>query len=511
MGNPPWAGGIVVLQPTRTTANTTPEPHTPMEINAGNGSQRLGSTVGGAPLDAGNTANDRAPEHGGIHDRNAGETQGCDPRRKGKRKRKRLTKGRVKIGTLNMRGGGGAGQAGVAEKWLQVNQIVREGRISILALQETHIMESKLEAINDLFKATMHVVATPDPENPTAARGVAVALNKRLIQTDSIEAREIVPGRALEVRLQWTREKKLTLLAVYAPNDMAENAQFWEDLTRARDTGQMHAPDIMLGDMNVVRTPLDRLPPRPDSATAVESLMQLERQLHLVDGWRSDNPNRRDYTYLQASTGSQSRIDRILIKQSLLPQTGNWEIGGSGIATDHRMPTVSLANHQAPHLGHGRWALPTSLLTDTKYLHTMKDMGMELSKKLEQTTRSETENPQMAFATFKENLLKAARLHAKEKMPKLDKRIAALKMDIETTLQRADLADEDIRTVAIMRDELANLEIKRFGTHRERVAANDWVQGETICKYWTRLNAGPRPTTVIQELVVPEANAQANV
>ncbi len=91
-------------------------------------------------------------------------------------------------------------------------------------------------------------------------------------------------------------------------------------------------------------------------------------------------------------------------------------------------------------------------------------------------------------------------------MPRLDKRITALKLDIETILQRASLTDGEVRSAAIMRDELAGLEMKRFGTHRERVAANDWIQGETVCRYWTRLNAGSRPNSVIQELGVPSVN-----
>ena len=92
-----------------------------------------------------------------------------------------------------------------------------------------------------------------------------------------------------------------------------------------------------------------------------------------------------------------------------MPQTGNWEIRGSGIATDYRMLMVSLANYQAPHLGRGHWALPTSLLTDANYLQKMKELGMELSCTSEQSTaQTEAHNPQTIFAAFKEKLLKAA-------------------------------------------------------------------------------------------------------
>ncbi|KAI1782312.1 Endonuclease/exonuclease/phosphatase [Ganoderma leucocontextum] len=458
-----------------------------MDGNVGNGSQRIGSVVGGAPLGAGHATDHRATEHGGTHDHDASVETANAPRTEKRRKRKRLTKGRLTIGTLNMRGGGGLTQGGPSDKWLRVNQLIREGRIAVLALQETHLTQERLDAMNDLFKATMLIVASPDPENPTAARGVAVALNKRLIQTDGIEVREIVPGRALETRIQWTRDRKLTILNVYAPNDMSDNAAFWETLARARDCGRMHAPDLFLGDLNVVRAPLDRLPPRQDNVAAAESLGRLEQRLNLTDGWRAENPGRREYTYLQTSTGSQSRIDRILVNRSLVRQTGNWEIGGPGIATDHRMP-------MAPHVGRGRWALPADLLTDTPFLSAMRAMSMDFSAALVRLTdRTGTNNPQTAFATFKANLLHAARRRAKEKMPRLDRNITALKVDIESILQRPDLTEEDVRSAAVMRDRLAELEIKRFGTHRERVAANDWMQGETISKYWTRLNAGPRP------------------
>ena len=175
-----------------------------------------------------------------------------------------------------MQRGGGASQSGVSEKWMRINQIAREGCISILALQETHIMKECLAMINDLFKATMLVVVSPDPENLTAVRGVAVALNKRLIETNGLEVNEIIPGRALEIRIQWTHERKLMILAVYAPNNMTDNAEFWELLTQACDASRMHAPNILLGDMNIVHVPLDCLPPRADNAAAEESLNRLE-------------------------------------------------------------------------------------------------------------------------------------------------------------------------------------------------------------------------------------------
>ncbi|KAE9396835.1 hypothetical protein BT96DRAFT_941383 [Gymnopus androsaceus JB14] len=104
------------------------------------------------------------------------------------------------------------------------------------------------------------------------------------------EAKEVIPGRALLVKLKWHLDEKLTVLVVYAPNvtstDGKENAKFWEEIQNfmSRPENRGWKPDVMAGDCNMVEDPIDRLPMREDPEDAVEALDNLKMGLGLHDG-----------------------------------------------------------------------------------------------------------------------------------------------------------------------------------------------------------------------------------
>lgn len=417
----------------------------------------------------------------------------CRTRENGPKKRK--TKGRITVASLNMRGGN-SGAAG--DKWLRVNQVLRDKRIAVLALQETHLTNERLENMNELFKASMVILNSPDPENPSGARGVAFAVNTRIVATEDLKMLEIVPGRAAILNFRWTGDRVLRILNVYAPNGAPENATFWRDIKEKLTSTRGRRPEMLLGDFNLVEDSMDRLPPRGDQTEAVEDLGRLVGALGMTDGWRRNNPNARAFTYLQLATGSQSRIDRIYVPDELMQRAEDWEMTGPGFPTDHRIVSVSLANYKAPRTGKGRWAFPQVLLTDGDFARSMRKMGMELQADLESLgERTERRNPQILYHEFKVKLRAEARTRAKKLIPKIERRIAALEHDISILLEGED---PDKHEVAILQDRMMKLEVKRFERKRRAVATKDWLKGETVSRYWTKLNAPQLPTTSIFEL-----------
>ncbi|KAI6000114.1 hypothetical protein F5J12DRAFT_724182, partial [Pisolithus orientalis] len=54
---------------------------------------------------------------------------------------------------------------------------------------------------------------------------------------------------------------------------------------------------IILGDFNFVECPIDRLPVHVDVATTINTFSKIKETLHLVDGWRTQNPQDWMYTY----------------------------------------------------------------------------------------------------------------------------------------------------------------------------------------------------------------------
>ncbi|OSD06062.1 DNase I-like protein [Trametes coccinea BRFM310] len=284
-----------------------------------------------------------------------------------------------------------------------------DAKIAILAVQETHLSEERREEVEH-------------PANGSGARGVAFVLNKRLTKGMEHEWVEVIPGP----------RRTISILNVYAPNAPRENEAFWKTL-RESIRGRV---DIILGDWNVTGESMDRLPMTTDDAAAVHALAALISDLEMVDGWRSENPRERAYTYLQLATGSQSRIDRIYVRREMVRDANDWAIEEPGIPTDHRMISVTIADYQAPFVGKGRWAMPEHLLNDKVIKEAMKDEARKLAAELNHgTPRTERSNAQTAFQAFKMRLTVKIRERAKAKIPKARRELDRLQGQVEAMLK----------------------------------------------------------------------------
>ncbi|RDX41343.1 DNase I-like protein, partial [Lentinus brumalis] len=437
-------------------------------------------------------ASDPLRARGGTH--NPQRSNDRQPHNSTRRPAGRRTRTHLKIATLNMRGYGEGRNNAPPDKWLCINQVVRDGKIAIMALQESHLTPERRDNLNNLFGATLHVLASYDPTNARGARGVAFALNKRLVNVETATLKEIEAGRAAILTLPWTHGRTLNIMNIYAPNEAGENQAFWERRTAELVQHQYTSPDILLGDFNIVEEAIDRLPPRQDPPEAVAHLRKFRETAGLTDGWRRREPTTRMFTYLQASTGSQSRIDRIYVSRRIMQDANEWEACGPGLPTDHRMVTAEIVNLETPYMGKGRWAMPQSLLTDKKFLDKLHEEGMKLAANLELcNTREAAGTPQKLFALFKTELSKIGRQRAKQTVPRLDRQISSLRTDLAASLNDDERPDVAMHA-AVLQDRLTKLEIRRFGQKRRAVATNDWAKGETICRYWTKLNAAPMPS-----------------
>jgi exonuclease III len=274
----------------------------------------LSGTRGAPDSAAGQNSDDRPREIGGrsqaarslTPNRTTRETDTLTAPRTKKGKNTRAT---LKIATLNMRGRD-------LDKWNHINQMVRDNKIGILAVQEAHLDEPRVTRLEGLFPKRIKIYYTTDPNTPNA-RGVAIVLNKELTNISGVTTQEIVPGRAILLQTNWHAESKLTILAIYAPNIAAENRDFWKNLHDIWQTQNLPKPDILLGDFNLVEDDVDRLPSHSDNTEATEALDNFKASLQLLDGWRKTYPTTKSYSYMQKSSGSQSRIDRIYVTRPI--------------------------------------------------------------------------------------------------------------------------------------------------------------------------------------------------
>ncbi|KAF8867642.1 Endonuclease/exonuclease/phosphatase, partial [Infundibulicybe gibba] len=392
----------------------------------------------------------------------------------------------IKIATLNIKGGG---SETTHDKWQHVNQVLRDQKIDILSIQETHLSEDRLRNIHTQFERRVHIIHSYDPDNVNT-KGVAIILNKQSTKWREASSLDLIPGRALMVTLPWNGNQ-LKILAIYAPNNPRENADLWPEIQGKLEEYNHGKPDIMLGDFNMVEESLDRLPPHADSSRQTESLQELKQSLGHIDGWRRENPHRLGYTYRQGNTGIQSRIDRIYITNTLLYRSCEWNIQAAPLNTDHRMATMKILDLDTPYVGRGRWSIPLFIIKDKEIINQIAEKGIKLADKIERIKYSRTahQNPQTLFKTFKDEIVVLTRKHARSAIPKIKKSIDKLEEDLDQTLNEEGACVEAKQMRAALLDErirhLKNIQHMRT---RDNLATKNQIEGETLGKYWIKMN-----------------------
>ncbi|KAG2037391.1 Endonuclease/exonuclease/phosphatase, partial [Suillus americanus] len=330
------------------------------------------------------------------------------------------------------------------DKWLHINQIVREKKIGILALQETHLTKNEEAILNETFQQRLCIISLIDPMH-TNAKGVALVLNKQLTNSREATSRELVPGHAILITLPWHNKETLNVLAVYAPNNPQSNQLFWTEVHEKLDG--LPLPDIMLGDFNIVKDALDRLPPKQDNQNATEALLRLKLSLDLRDGWCFENPKTVMFTCAQSATqgGRQSRIDHIYINEEFMPFSKEWQIEASGIATDHQLVSARISTKKMPFIGKGRWTLPMFILKDESVSEEIISMGREMHAQIIATksNRTESNNPQLIFSTFKSKSITLCRDATKRAIPKIKNHINSLRKNLKLTLENQNLPEDE--------------------------------------------------------------------
>ncbi|KAH9926011.1 Endonuclease/exonuclease/phosphatase, partial [Fomitopsis serialis] len=314
-----------------------------------------------------------------------------------------------------------------------INQLLREDRIGILCLQETHLNDSDVQNIENIYgrRITIH---NSSSTSATSSQGVATILNRELVDTAGTQFTEIIPGRATLLRTHWHANKHLTIMNVYAPNPPQDNAAFWQQLLQMVENGKLCKPDLLVGDFNIVEEAIDRIPAKEDSPTAVQNLRSLLRCLNLFDGWRLSEPSKKDFTFPQRGSASRSRLDRIYATNELIMSSQEWSIKTTGVQTDHRLICAHLSTRSAPYIGRGRWNLPSHLLDDDEFKKSAAELGTATIKLMKSTTHldgNDFPSPiQILHSRFKNDLRELAKRVQKERSPKIRSEINRLSMHL---------------------------------------------------------------------------------
>ncbi|KAJ3892876.1 Endonuclease/exonuclease/phosphatase, partial [Lentinula edodes] len=417
--------------------------------------------------------------------------------RRAVRKERKTKKAAIQVGTLNMRGYGNPRLMHADNKWKHIWCLMKNTRLGVLALQETHLTNERVDEITDHYGKRIQIFASHDLTNPTGKGGVAIIVNRGLISVEHPKMYQIIPGRAILLQITIHKEDRLNILAVYAPNvtgsNGSENAQFWKEIQTYFETRpHVPKPNIMLGDCNMVEAGvLDRLPAHDDPEEASEALDNLKIMLKLRDGWRSTNPNDRAFTYMQSATGSQSRIDRIYVTDSVLETAREWKIRESGVPNaDHNLVSVQVTSEEAPWIGRGRWRVPDYVVKDKDFLSYAREQGIKAEQELKSlTTRTQINNAQTIWHALKSKIISKAKARAKQIVPGLIRKINETQLELDRTLNDIELSEElRIEQAQKLKTKVADLEQTRMQKMQIDSRTRYRLERELPSRYMSQVN-----------------------
>ena len=385
---------------------------------------------------------------------------------------------------------------------------MRDDKIDILCIQETHLTNEHVTQIEALFARRLLVLNSSDPDRPGCSAGVAFVLNKETINISTAQMSVLIPGRAITLKLTWHNDMTIRLINVYAPNDLSTHPNFWKKIHTNWQTTDTHTPDFLLGDFNITEDAIDRAPARMDNEPALEALRDFRTALHLQDLWRHTYPQERLFTF-NSNTNTLSRLDRIYVSPLHKHSISDWDAQPCIVASDHNLVRVRFAPTGLPHIGPGRWSWPTGLLNDPALLQSLITMGINAQREIEHlTARTDSTNPQTIWESLKMSMSNTVRKVARSNLAKINTRINTLKKDLKKSSNHVDIdTSNDLRQHRVLLEkELDHLIKKRYKSAHLKAQAQWTKKGETISKYWSRINSPKKPRDLIYKLRNPATN-----
>ncbi|KAG6327220.1 hypothetical protein ID866_11868 [Astraeus odoratus] len=71
------------------------------------------------------------------------------------------------------------------DKWLHINQLMRDDKMAILVLQETYLSDNHINTLNRMFSDCLLITSSLVQDHPHS-EGVAILFNKRLLGSKGI-------------------------------------------------------------------------------------------------------------------------------------------------------------------------------------------------------------------------------------------------------------------------------------------------------------------------------------
>lgn len=167
---------------------------------------------------------------------------------------------------------------------------------------------------------------------------------------------------------------------IYVP--YIQDDAFYASLLSQR--ADMDCPNMIIaGDFNCALCPmLDRSPPQTIIFINAKDVLNINKELDLLDIWRHLNPLSKQYTFHSQPHSSASRIDYIFVSRCSTHLVEQVDIGH--IALSGHAPVIMSIQPLKPTEHSFSWRMNTTLLMDDKfikYLNDKTDLFVEFNDK----------------------------------------------------------------------------------------------------------------------------------
>uniref|UniRef100_A0A3B3IK85 exodeoxyribonuclease III n=1 Tax=Oryzias latipes TaxID=8090 RepID=A0A3B3IK85_ORYLA len=225
---------------------------------------------------------------------------------------------------------------------------------AVALLQETHLSETehlklKREWVDQVYYSFCR---------NHRKRGVAILFN-RSVYFNCEKIFQDKEGRYIMV-VGTIEGLKLSILNVYAPNE--DCPSFFKKLAHlVADKGEGIV--IIGGDLNcVLNNKLNKLPMSSEPPNRMsKSVLNMIKELGLVDSWRHLHPNHKDFTFMSQVHGSYSRLAHFLITKTDIHKVKSCATEPITIS-DHSPVVMTVDLGQEPCFRY--WRINVSLLAD---------------------------------------------------------------------------------------------------------------------------------------------------
>jgi len=392
----------------------------------------------------------------------------------------------VKIASFNMKGRRDERRK---SKWATITTLMRKQRLLVMAVQETHLNEEEATTLTTKFPK----IIVESNGNSTNSGGVAFVLNKDLLNELTWTHTELIPGRMSRLQILTKDENGLDIINIYAPNNNAEKAQFYETVyTILTELEDLEEP-ILMGDFNFVESAIDRAPQHEDDKNVTENFTKIRKKLELYDGWREHSPLEKQYTFFQETPGSASRIDRIYIHEKLFTYAYNFGVLSSLALSDHDIVFAEILKKKLPFIGKGMGRINIATIERESFRKRAKTTLMTYQEELERKHKNNTPGIQKDWMELKERLKEIAISDSKERSQNLKREKETAQHFLERKMDQLATATVENRKrlneeMNVMRKNLAKTSMKEVTRLQEVARMRYRKLGERCTKYFFGLN-----------------------